>query len=95
MADLLNGLGQKLADAASDLGKKTEETIEIQKIRSEVRSLKRENDRDLKDIGRMVYEKYEKGELEGTEYVELCEAIAKREEDIEAQEEQIVRIREA
>lgn len=94
MADLLNSWGQKLADVASDLGKKTEDTIEIQKIKSEVRSLQRANDRDLKDIGLMVYEKYEKGELEDECYKELCEAIEKREEDIEEQEKEIVRIRE-
>ena len=94
MADLFNNLGQKIADMASDLGKKTEDTVEIQKLKSEIRSLQRANDRDLKDIGLKVYEKFEKGELEDECYRELCEAIEKREDDIEKQEQEIVRIKE-
>lgn len=94
MADLFNGLSQKLADVAADLGKKTEDTVEIQKLKSEIRSLQRANDRDLKDIGLKVYEKFEKGVLEDECYRELCEAIEKREEDIEKQEKEIVRIKE-
>ena len=54
MADFFEELGKRISDVASDLGKKTEDTIEIQKIKGEIRSLKRANDRDLKDLGSMV-----------------------------------------
>ena len=49
---------------------------------------------DFKDIGRMVYEKFQKGEVGDTEYISLCEEIEKREEEVEKQEEQIVKIKE-
>ena len=56
--------------------------------------MKRANDRDLMDLGRMVYDKFQKGEIPDTDYIELCGNIEKREEEIEKQEEEIVRIKE-
>ena len=94
MADFFKDMEQKFSDVMSDLGKKTSDTLEIQKIKSEIRSLKRANERDLIDIGRMVYEKFQHGEIRDTDYITFCEAIEKREESIERQEEEIVRIRE-
>ena len=67
-----------MADFFGELGKKLSDT----------------NERDMKDIGRMVYEKFRKGEVDDTEYIALCEQIEKREEEIESQEEQIVKIKE-
>ena len=71
---------------------KTGDTLEIQKIKSNVRSLKRANERDLADIGRIVYEKFQSGEVSDMDYVTLCEEIEKRDEEIEKQEEEIVKI---
>ena len=36
MADFFEELGKRISDVASDLGKKTEDTIEIQKIKGEI-----------------------------------------------------------
>lgn len=94
MADFFGELGRKLSDTAIDISKKAEETFEVQKLKGDIRSLKRANERDLKDIGHMVYEKFRKGEVDDTEYIALCEQIEKREEQIENQEEQIVKIKE-
>ena len=85
MADFFGELGKKLSDTAIDISKKAEETFEVQKIKGDIRSLKRANERDMKDIGRMVYEKFRKGEVDDTEYIALCEQIEKREEEIESQ----------
>lgn len=94
MSDFFGELGKKITDTASDLGKKAEDTLEIQKIKGDIRSMKRANERDLRDIGRMVYEKFQKGEVDDTEYISRCEEIEKREEEIEKQEEEIVKIKE-
>ena len=94
MADFFGELGKKLSDTAIDISKKAEETFEVQKIKGDIRSLKRANERDMKDIGRMVYEKFRKAEVDDTEYIALCEQIEKREEEIENWEEQIVKIKE-
>lgn len=56
-------LGRKISDVANDIGKKTEDTIEIQKLKSDMRTLRRANDRDLMDMGRMVYDKFVQGDF--------------------------------
>ena len=73
MADFFEEFGRMVSDVASDITKKTGDTLEIQKIKSNVRSLKRANERDLADIGRMVYEKFQSGEVSDMDYVTLCE----------------------
>lgn len=94
MSDFFGELGKKITDTATEIGKKAEDTLEIQKLKREIRSLKRANERDLRDIGRMVYEKFQNGEVEDTEYISCCEEIEKREEEIEKQKEKIEKIRE-
>lgn len=94
MADFFGELGKKISDVAVDISKKAEDTFEVQKIKGDIRSIKRANERDLRDIGRMVYEKFRKGEVDDTEYINLCEQIERREEEIENWEEQIVKIKE-
>lgn len=94
MADFFEDLGKKISDVASDIGKAAEDTVDIQKAKSNIRSLKRANERDLIDIGRMVYEKFQKNEVTDTDCIALCEAVEKREEEIEKKEEEIKKIRE-
>lgn len=93
MADFFGELGKKISDVAIDLGKKTEDTIEIQKLKSDIRALKRANERDQMDIGRMVYEKFSNGEISDIDYVAVCESIEKRDEEIAKLTEEIERIR--
>ncbi|WP_049727139.1 hypothetical protein [Dorea sp. D27] len=93
MADFFEDLGKRISDVANDIGKKTEDTLEIQKRRSEIRTLRRASDRDLMDIGKMIYDKFRKGELNETDCIALCEEIEKRDMQIEKQEEEIARIR--
>ena len=69
MADFFKDVEQKISEVVEELGKKTGDTLEIQKIKSDIRSLKRANERDLIDIGRMVYEKFQHGEIRYTDYI--------------------------
>ena len=94
MADFFDEFGRKMADVASDLGKKAGDTMEVQKLKSEIRFLKRGNQRDFVDIGKAVYEKFTKNEIQDMDMIALCEAIEKRDEQIEKYEEQIVRVKE-
>lgn len=93
MADFFEDLGKRISDVANDIGKKTEDTLEIQKRRGDIRTLKRASERDLMDIGKMIYEKFRQGEINDTDCIELCEEIEKRGLQIEKQEEEIARIR--
>ena len=93
MADFFSVLGKKISDVAEDLGKRTEDTVEIQKIKSNIRSLERANERDFIDIGKMVYDKFHDAEISDIDYITLCEAIEKREEEIERQKEIVKKIK--
>lgn len=95
MADFFEDLGKKITEVADDLGRRAGDTIESQKIKSQIRSLKRANERDYMDIGRMVYEKFQDGELFGTDFITICEAIEKRDEEIEMKEIQLEKFQEA
>ncbi len=95
MADFFEDFGKKITEVADDLGRKAGDTIEMQKIKSQIRSLKRANERDHMDIGRMVYEKFQDGELFGTDFITICEAIEKRDEEIEKKEMQLEKLKEA
>lgn len=81
MADFFEDLGRKISDVANDIGKKTEDTIEIQKLKSDMRTLRRANDRDLMDMGRMVYDKFVQGRfptLIMLQYVNPLKNVTKR-----------------
>lgn len=94
MSDFFDSLGKRISEVASDIGKITEDTIEIQRVKSTIRSLKRANERDLIDIGRMVYEKFSNNEVTDTDCIVLCEEIEKRDEEVKRKEEEIAKIRE-
>ncbi len=94
MADFFDGFGNRVAAVASDLCKTAGDTIEVQKLKREIRFLKRGNQRDFVDIGKAIYEKFTKNEIQDMDMIALCEAIEKRDEQIEKYEEQIVRIKE-
>ena len=56
--------------------------------------MKRAYDRDMLHLGRMVYDKFQKGEVDDTDYISLCEETEKREQEMERLEEEIVKIQE-
>lgn len=95
MADFFEDLGKKITEVADDFGRRAGDTIETQKIKSQIRSLRRANERDYLDIGRMVYEKFRDGELFGTDFITICEAIEKRDEEIEKKESELDKYKEA
>ena len=82
MAGFFDDLGKRLSETANDLGKKAEDTLEIQKRKSDIRFLSRANDRDYMDIGKIIFEKYRNGEVVDTDMAALCEAIDQRNEEV-------------
>ena len=50
MADFFEEFGRMVSDVASDITKKTGDTLEIQKIKSNVRSLKRAIEKQEEEI---------------------------------------------
>lgn len=94
MKDFFEDLGKRISDVATDVSKKTGDVLEVQKIKGDIRSLKRANERDFIEMGQMIYEKFKDGQVEDMDYVALCEAIEKRDESAEKLQEEVDRIQE-
>ncbi len=93
----LEEVGKKISDTltetAGTVGKKTEEIVSVQKLKSQIRTLQRSNEREYMDIGKMIYEKFQSGGEISGEYAAICEEIQKREQEIEDAMKQIAEIK--
>lgn len=89
----LESLGKTISEKAEVVSKKTEEAVEIQKIKSQIRVMERSNERDFQAIGKSIYEHFQKGKAVDSEFVELCEAIEERDSSIEACKRQVAEIK--
>ena len=82
-------VSKKTGEVAEIVVQKTEKTVEVQKLKSQIHVMKRNNDRDYRDIGKMVYDRFKNGEEVDPQFAELCEVIVEREDAIEAAKETI------
>jgi len=94
MQDLFDDLGKRISETADEVVKRTGDAVEVQRIKAEIRTLKRSNERDYIDIGKMVYEKFQTGEVVDESFIGFCEEIETRDEKIEEYNDEINRIRE-
>ena len=69
------------------------EILDTEKLKSRIRTLERANERDYIDIGKSVYEKFQENEVTDESCIEFCEAIEKRQEQIEDLKKEIDRIK--
>lgn len=93
MQDFFDGLGKRIGETIDEMGKKAEDTLEIQKYKNEIHTLKRGNERDFAEVGRLVFERFKVGEIVDLDFVSFCEGIEKREEQIEEYKKEIDRIK--
>lgn len=84
MGDFFEDLGKRITETAEAVSKKTEEVVGVQKIKSQIRVLERNNEKDFQTIGKMVYDKFKQGEVSDVKFIELCEAVEERKESVEA-----------
>ena len=104
MTEFFEKVKDVITETAKDVSKKTGEvveivadkagqTIEITKLKNQIRVLERSNDRDYKHIGKMIYHKYTNDEEIDQSYVELCDAITERKVRIAELKEEIAEIK--
>ena len=94
MKEIFEDIVDGISDAAETVGKRVDEVIETQKVKSKIRALEKNNRRDFRGLGRMLYEKYKSGEVIDGDYLELCEVIEERENEIAAREAELENIKE-
>lgn len=93
MNEFLEDFSTKITSVAKELGRKTEDEIEVQKIKANIRSMERANNRDYVDMGKFLYNKFIEQEEIDPELLMFCEEIEKRLEVIEKEQKMIEKIR--
>ena len=63
MGDFFEDLGKKITETAGVVTKKTEEMMETQKIKSQIRLEERNKENALQELGKQVYDRYQNGEI--------------------------------
>lgn len=89
MKTFFEDLGKRFGETAEVMSNKASEAVEVQKLKSQIRTLERGNEGDLTELGQIIYERYQAGEDVGEEAAGLCEAIRDREESIEKYRQKI------
>ena len=89
--DFFNNLRQTLSDTAEVVGKKTEELVEVQKLRSRIRTAQRQAEQDYHRLGHMVFERFVEGEAMDLELSEVCDHLIQVRNQIAAFEEELAR----
>ena len=84
MGDFFEDLGKKITETAGVVTKKTEEMMETQKIKSQIRLEERNKENALQELGKQVYDRYRNGEIVDADFVGLCEAIEQYEEAVQS-----------
>lgn len=93
ISEKADAVTKKTGEVVDVVAKKTEQTVEIQKIKNQIHVMERSNDRDYRDIGKMIYDKFKNGDGAEAEYIELCDAIAERENLIAEAREEIAKLK--
>ena len=76
-------LGKKLGETVDNVSTIAGKSIEIQKLKNQVRNLERGNALDIQSLGRMMYQGFLDGAKLEDKPQEICEGIKSREEGIE------------
>lgn len=93
MRTFFEDLGRKIGETAETMTNKAGEAMEIQRLRSQIKTLERSSEADYAELGRMVYDKYEAGEELDGQASCICESIRSREVSIAKYEEQIFKVK--
>lgn len=93
MDEFFETLGKRISDTVEELGKKAGDTLDIQKLKNQISALQRANDREFKNMGKKLYEEFRTSEMADLNFIETCEEIEKREEQIEGLNQAIERIK--
>lgn len=89
----LKGFGKKLSDAAKNTAKKSEELIEIGKVKNKIREAENNIEKLKMGIGETAYAKFKAGETTFAEAEESCGSIDEALETIKGFEAKILQLK--
>ena len=93
MKDFFEDLGKRIGETAETMTNMAGEAIEIQRLKSQIRTLARGNAVDLMELGKSIYDRYKAGEEVEESAQGLCDAIKDRETTIREYEKKISKIK--
>lgn len=93
MKDFFENFGKRLGETAEMVTNKAGEVIEIQRVKSQIRDLARDNAVDMMELGKAVYERYKAGEELDENAAALCDSVKEREKEIEKYERKIAALK--
>ena len=70
-----DGLSKKITETVDVVGKKTNDLVEIQKLRNQISNLEKNMDRNYILLGKMMFDKYQNGEDLCDQAKAYCEEI--------------------
>lgn len=93
MKDFFEDLGKRIGETAETMTNMAGEAIEIQRLKSQIRTLARGNAVDLMELGKSIYDRYKAGGAVEESAQALCDAIKDRESTIDEYEKKISKIK--
>ena len=87
--DFLKNISKTFRETMGTVGKKTDEFVEIQKIRNRQGQLESRIENNYQEIGRKIYCRFRNGEAFDEQLAELCREIMRMEMEVEACKEQV------
>ena len=87
--DFLKNISKTFRETMGTVGKKTDECVEIQKIRNRQGQLESRIENNYQEIGRKIYCRFRNGEAFDEQLAELCREIMRMEKEVEACKEQV------
>lgn len=91
--EFFDELGKTITDAADKVGKKTEQVIEIQRVKTQISSMERNIEKNISELGEIIYEKYQLGEELDQEFIPVCEEIQRRKVLLEQYKEEVAEMK--
>lgn len=93
MRTFFEDLGRRIGDTAETMANKAGEAVEVQRLRSQIKSLEYSSEKDYVELGQMTYDKFKAGGILTEQASSICETICSREKRISKYEEQICKIK--
>ena len=87
--DFFESLRQTITDTAEVVGKKTEDLVEIQKLRSRIRNAQSSMETDYKKLGEIIYQRYIGGAVLDEELADVCGLIMELQKETASYKEKL------
>lgn len=91
--DFFGAVGNTISRAANKLGKKTDQFVTVQKIRSRQHNLEDQIEMDYRKMGEWIFQKYTEEEELPEKLQEICRGIEKRTREIRECRERIAQVK--